>query len=70
MAKYKALRSVEAYPYDAATPNIEPGTVFDVDERDPAAKAYIEAVMETPGAVEKVGAKAEDDKSENKGEGK
>jgi len=70
MAKYKALRSCIAYPCDAATPNIEPGTVFDVDERDPAAKAYIEALMETPGAVEKVGAKAEDGKPEDKGEGK
>ncbi|HUV85829.1 MAG TPA: hypothetical protein VMX79_01810 [bacterium] len=63
MGKYKALRSCIAYPYDAATPDIEPGTVFDVDERDPAAKAYIEAVMETPGAVEKVGAKAKEPKA-------
>ena len=80
MAKYRALRSCMAYPYDAATPDIEPGTVFDVDERDPAAKAYIEALMETPGAVEKAGRKteepkveepkAEDVKPEDKGEGK
>ena len=70
MAKYRALRSCMAYPYDAGTPNIEPGIVFDVDERDPAAKTYIEALMETPGAVEKVGAKAEDIKPEDKGEGK
>lgn len=72
MAKYKALRSVMAYPYDGSVPNIEPGTVFDVDEHDPAAKAYIEEVKKTPGAVRKVDAaerKPKTKKSKSTGRG-
>lgn len=58
MADYKALRYVAAYPFDKDLPPYKPGEVISADERDPGTKAYIEAVMESPGAVEKVSAQS------------